>query len=629
MAGKKKKRKIATPVHSSKPDSHSIAASIPEYYHVPFQAIGSSRHAEIDHAYLSAPVDLRSHYFESQGALGKGFVGAEAHTLLRGLADCLEEVIAEKIKQHSVFFWMHLYRRIGVGLHLGVESKRDANTIALVRLIVEASIQKYGRLDEISDVGLSGKIGWDQVLGGLFQQTWTEMLGSHGYDNYIRLLTEGQWVLVKFGASDLVTIYAIEGLAYQYWRCTAALRAVSKGSQLIVGSQGQMQHVESRSLGDLIDSYDRRIQRPSILYSNAGLIARVSDTEKQPLHFIVNCEYNVHRTPLKDIYTDNGPLSGDFKPNFVIQPLDAKSFLGGHAILSEPFLKKTGMRLDHVIVLLVAVGVMALSKLASYGLPNWLVVHELTKRAYRVLSYTSEALREELQVLAQECCEVLGVSSDDIEASTATFVDRFTLDVDSQKAISLWTYGPRAIFAPYGAAIVMDISAASRILVNLFFGVRDTFGKKGFEFEKAATAFLASRGFNVLRDRELRLESGEKRETDIAIRIHDTLVLCDCRSIERPLDIEIGAPGRLEKRQEFLAAKLEAVTSLGNFIRHHPKGANFDFSWAKVIHSVGVTPFIEWIWSDADAWWVDKHADLPRIMAISELDDWLQRLNTS
>jgi hypothetical protein len=181
-------------------------------------------------------------------------------------------------------------------------------------------------------------------------------------------------------------------------------------------------------------------------------------------------------------------------------------------------------------------------------------------------------------------------------------------------------------FIPYGKARILDVSAASRLLVNLFFGVRDTFGKKGFEFEDSARQYLKQNGFQVLPNRILENSRGERRETDIALRVGDTLVLCDCRTIERPLDIEIGVPGRLEVRQSFLEEKMRAVESVAAFVDQDTVGSNYDFKWATSIHSVGVSPFVEWIWSEDDRYWVDRANDVPRMMSISELQEWLSAL---
>ncbi|MDP3246152.1 MAG: hypothetical protein Q8M93_04220 [Polaromonas sp.] len=624
-AKQQRKRGPAVRQQEDHPDLHSLAASIPDYHAIPFRLIANRSRKQIDVAYLCEPAAVRKKYFEDVNALGQTFQGEKAHQILRGLADWLQGAIAARLTQHSVFYWLHLYRRIGVGIHQGVESKKDANTVALMRQVCEAAIQKFGSLEARSDVVLADEVGWSAVLGGQFKDLWSKVLGSKNYDQYVRLLSAGkQWVLHHFSDQDLVDIYAVEGLAYQYWRCTAKLRAVAKGSSIQVGLDGALHQSESAEIYRLIESYDRRIGKPTILFSNSGLIARVSDLERQPLQHLLLFEYNVHRRSFANMFAHIGGMPSDFEPNFAIDVVDARAYLKGHAVLAGPFAGKYGIPLGHLVAFLVSVPALAMGKLGEYGMPPWRLIYTLTKRAYHVLGYSRAELAEGLVAFGRESCNALGVSDQGIEISASAFLDKYTLSPTAQTNISLWTHGPRCIFLPYRECFVMDISGASLVLMNLFYGVRDNFGNKGVEFEQSARDYLAAEGFNVLANRELRTKEGLKRETDIAIRINDALILCDCRTIERPLDIEIGAPGRLEKRNDFLRDKLAAINSIQLFVEQSPTGANYDFGWASKVLSVGVTPFREWIPSEKEEWWVDKSSDLPRIMSLAELRDWLK-----
>jgi hypothetical protein len=339
-----------------------------------------------------------------------------------------------------------LYRRIGVALHPDVESNSDPNTLALVRLIVEAAIQKYGRLDIDSDVRLKGDVQISSILGGLFEERWSKLLGKDRFKTYASMLSPNQWVIVDFTPDDYVSIYAIEGLAYQYWRCTAKMRALAKGSEVKISTSGELVQTESLELYRLIQSYDRRIDKPNLLYSNAGLIARVSNEQGHPLHHVLHCTYNARRLPVRELPALYGQIDGSYIPNFLVGMVDARAYLDGHRILAKPFEKKYSVPLEHVIALMAATSIFALGRLVALDLPMWRSIFELTKRAYRVLGYSSESLSDTLFAYAQEVCNAMSSSTDGLSESVATFLHRYSLTSNNQVVISLWTYGPRAIF---------------------------------------------------------------------------------------------------------------------------------------------------------------------------------------
>jgi hypothetical protein len=185
--------------------------------------------------------------------------------------------------------------------------------------------------------------------------------------------------------------------------------------------------------------------------------------------------------------------------------------------------------------------------------------------------------------------------------------------------ISLWSQGPRFPFIPHGSNWVLDIAAIAHLLKDLFFGVRETQNERGKVFEDDFREFLANEGFKVLPERKLRTYSGVERETDVAIRIVNTLVLIDCRSIERPLDFEIGRPRTFIERQKRLKKKIEQVISIKEFVKDNPSGANYDFGWVKKIISFGVSPFVEWIWTHDISCWFGDSKKFPIIMAPMEV----------
>ena len=82
----------------------------------------------------------------------------------------------------------------------------------------------------------------DLILGGfmraglkaLFKTRFTKT-----YRHYPGVMrAASQWVIKDFTEEDFVNIYRVEGLAYQYWRATALLRALGKGARITVRAGG-------------------------------------------------------------------------------------------------------------------------------------------------------------------------------------------------------------------------------------------------------------------------------------------------------------------------------------------------------------------------------------------------------
>jgi len=168
--------------------------------------------------------------------------------------------MAQILRRHSVFFWLHLYRRIGVGLSPEHGGKTDANTVGLVRQIVELAISKHGDKTRKDDLAPVSKVHFKDILGGHCQRLWQRWLGPvDALGKFRRLAATRQWVITQFEIRDFIDAYLVEGYAYEYWRVTALMRAVGKGSGFAENADDWPDTRESLSLSRLIISYDQRI----------------------------------------------------------------------------------------------------------------------------------------------------------------------------------------------------------------------------------------------------------------------------------------------------------------------------------------------------------------------------------
>jgi hypothetical protein len=246
-----------------------------EYYQPAFAYIHGSYAKQIEDALLSRPLFFRRRFVKEN--IATGFDDhSSAWSKFKKLLDELEAEIVRVLSRHSVFFWMHIYRRIGVHLHPLHENKVDARTIGLVREIVELAITRYGHMENLAEFGRSDILKPDLIMGGLFKKAFKVNGAKHSqkvFREFARLLRSAppQWVLRRFCADDLVDMYYVEGLAYQYWHTATLLRMLGKGFKITINDDGDWEFVEDYDLSWLTDSIDERTETNSGAISLVGM----------------------------------------------------------------------------------------------------------------------------------------------------------------------------------------------------------------------------------------------------------------------------------------------------------------------------------------------------------------------
>ena len=79
----------------------------------------------------------------------------------------VEEEIKNNISEHSLCYWLHLYRRLRPG-PIGPDTR--PMTIGYVRLVLEASFQKYAIFSFCDRISLSNDIPVHKILNGLLMK---------------------------------------------------------------------------------------------------------------------------------------------------------------------------------------------------------------------------------------------------------------------------------------------------------------------------------------------------------------------------------------------------------------------------------------------------------------------------
>ncbi len=600
--------------------------AIVEYYQRVFFRVVEQHHEAIRTAWLDEPRRLRLAYCTKYLAANARLAPHEAWEFAKGYLGALESAIEKIVEKHSVFYWIHLYRRIGVSLIEGHEGKTDANTLGLVRAIAEAAIAKFGRLDYLDDIRLGRDVGLNDILGGLYAESLRETTsGSESDLETAKAVLSDQWVLTRYSVDAHIDMFRIEGLAYEYWRATAMMRSFGKGASLVQDSQRGFIDDRTDELHALIASYDRRIDAYGAPASSKGLAIFDYPRSFPVRDKVLVPVYNAQRIPFHRLHPKGRQASKEFIPNFQIAALNLSSYLEQHSFMRQAFFDRHGVDFEAICTFVSALSFDArLRTFDEDATESLRQTVRLYQRAYLVPNVATGELAHIAIDHSERLKVLLGTDHRITEEEAEAAIDFLTLSKEKQASVSLWSMGPRYLFVPHGELRVWDLAAIWPLLSNLFFGIRVDQQTRGPNFERAYRALLTDRGFDVLPDRDLINLERVKRETDVAVRRGDTLYLIDCRSIERPLDYDIGKPATISTRIQRLKQKATKVRTIGEFVRQFPLGHSYDFSWAKRVVSIGVSPFVEWIWSLGDDLWVSKRYNQPVIMESSESLDFLK-----
>lgn len=602
---KKRPRKRVRKRRRSAP-SRQKGRQYAEYHQLIFPILHDRLKREIEEALLETPRTVRREFWRT---IEQSSIATEedSWSTVATYSGIIEDKMRAIAQSHSPYFWLYMYRRIAPRLLQQHDGKTDAHTLGLVREIVECAICKYGDLgaDDMKEVS---ELGLDDCFGGVLRDVLLEAgIGQSALQEFFSKMQATKYVVPsRFSAADLVACYALEGFAYEYWKFTALMRAIGKGESLSVES-GEPQSRRSDALDRLLESFDRRTFRTPFAASNlGGAFLNRSAAESLSL---ACAQYNIEQMPWRDVCLVRkwrNVVQG--VTNFILGVIDVKAFVDAHAFAADGFRAARGYSIDSVTRVLAALSMMVFQETIREGAA---VEHllRLYQRGYDLfLDRDLVPILADMAVVAPQYFQVADVER-------AAILESVTLTKASQARVSLWTRGPRFVLVPVKGGFLIDLTAFGGILLNAFFGMRFTDTEKGFAFEDEFRAFAASRSLDVLDVRKLKV-AGEQREGDAFIRRGERLFVCECRTMERPLDVERGKPSVLKKRQEEFESKLAQVDGVVELIKRHPTGDNYDFLWAREVTACVVSPFVEWIWSEDPAMWLDPQT--PRILSARE-----------
>ena len=170
---------------------------------------------------------------------------------------------------------------------------------------------------------------------------------------------------VDFKPADYRAIYACEGLAYEYWLCTARLRSIGKGLRLWFDpATGDFSYEQSTGTSTAIERFDARLKGVTFFPTLIGIVSPDKSDDKDSFFQLFSASYNVDGVDLSNLLASLGfnakSLGEGTLTNFVPSLLALDKFIEAHSYLDGPFRTTTGVGLEDFVYVLWALGNLAL-----------------------------------------------------------------------------------------------------------------------------------------------------------------------------------------------------------------------------------------------------------------------------
>jgi hypothetical protein len=577
-----------------------------EYYHEAFYYLHNELFSS-NFELISTPKECQV-YWKSVIPPGT-YENLQAYDILSRYSGIVEEHLASKINKQSLTYWIHLYRRISPDVVGGVT---DSQTTMIVRSILEAAFQKYGRYEYCDKIGWSNDIPIGKVLNGFLLHP---SLGP--IREYVQ--TTPQLVLTDFTLNDLKELYIIERFALEIWKVTASMRAIGKGANLIVLEKEPF-YTEGRDdeLDKLIKYYD---SRPDTFNSSlSGVVFDSRDYENNPNVFIPY--YNVAKDGISPgvmaiAEKTHSKIPENFIPNLLLNLFPIKDYYDSHYFFKDEFFKKYNLELPHVFAFLGAI----LTRMIFLCMQDTSYLIKMLQRGYEGPNTRVFMITEISQHLS-DSNKYLGFVEDVNNLDLDKLFNFFTVQENQRENIDISMGGPMKIFLPADShRYFLDLAWINQILYSFFWGLNPSDQNfKGDILEK-----IVNKNKSILTTKPCKSVSGTSKQIDASYEKQDFLFIVECKAKGQSFAFEKGTFQSLSLRKQFITEALEEVDTKAQWLIDNPVGSNFNVSHYKAIIPILITPFKEYIPSLNHFYWLNR--DQARVFTFSEFDEFLSKVS--
>jgi hypothetical protein len=531
-----------------------------------------------------------------------------ALSVLQQYLDVLEQELANQLSNHSLAYWLHIYRRLAprsFNLEHGPEVAHE------VRAILEAGVQKYSMLHRCSGVGMTNEVEPKEILNGMLFDT---SIPKFYRERLSQNLDRRQLVLLKFGLDELRQFYRIEALAYEMSSTIAKKRLAGRGAPLIVKSIPP--YFMNKVTDEIVKLVNCYVQREWIFDASAtGTVFENIENNIPRKGIVLFPIYNVHQEPanaFKNAFKVFD-LELDSNDNLILNltwtKFPLRDFYLAHVPFSDAFQRKHGIPFDHIIAVVGAL----LYRVVSIWKNNNARMINYWQRGYEVIS-SKEFIITEIKKHLNFSISTLGLQIKSGEINIPEVLSFFELTEDKRENIDIVTQGPHFVFLPSEQhERFVDYVWTWKLLYNLFFGIEVSEQNfKGVALEKAIQIKDMP-----LPSCQLEAEDGSSRQVDGSYEIGNTLIIFECKAKSMSLASYRGDIRANEERNKHVNNILNDVDDKAQWLSQHPKGSNYDVTRFDKIVPIGISPFNEFMPSLDKKYWLKY--PFPRVLFLSEL----------
>lgn len=586
-----------------------------EYHHLLFPYIYNDignidkyRHKEAEEI-----VKFYTSVYEVKSPMSK----LEGIKFINELQSRIEVEMKNIISKKGIYYWFHLYRRIGVERSF----KESKQTLWLYRNIMECAFLKYGKNtcgDELILVKKNSKQDIKKIASGLYFEAieYFQIELSNKFNGIY---------LGNFNTKDLIEIYKLERLAYEFWYTTACKRRLYKDGSLFI--KNNEYYVLNDSITEnLIKFYDNRKSSFEDISATYGVL--LNDVNKNNFKGTTLVpKYNIEKLstseyPYQVIFKlpleyYNTSTEEPFFPNFLWLPFDFNYYYIAHDFLKSSFQKQFSYSLESFVTTLYLIIIQAIifcqtSKNSSVG-------KDLMQRAYRHMTSKEKYIQNLIDLSKDIKLPALNDYILEYDEVSKIFKD---LSVDSNEKInmSLTTLGPRKLFIPtFENGFIVDYASINFILQSHMHFIKENEDKKGHLFEDAIIQRLEKNNLQLWECKKiLKHKDKTSKEIDISFCYKNVLYIGELKSNKMSMAFFEGDDNALEFRKKKLTKALNEVEEKAKWLLNHKEGKNYKIpETVNVIIPIIVSPFAEYIWTLEEELWINKTT--PRICIASDL----------
>jgi len=554
----------------------------------------------------------------------------------------LEEEIAKLCSSHSKYYWLFLSRHIFPATPYPHDRP---GTPYLHRTTFNLALLKYGSAEQSGEfVNVPARFDIGEYIesegpysGETIDDETMLMTEPCNVDeaNYVPRAIR---VPRHLTLNDVIDIYKIEYLSYNYYMVTAQLRRVWKGGKLRVKGKQFDEIILPEKVEVLVSLFDKRNEQYGGLLSHFGLMQSLETAADVPDDFVIFVPiWNIekHKVPL--VFPGEEFIDGKLKGPVYLEP-DGSNFVPLPTTL-QPLYEKAcmfreaiegifGFSPEEIITFLIA--------LERHHQSFWLRIfhsrYNFFQRGYSLQPSTQHFQEYLLELYQYAHRRLFGdISAEGAASSLERLVEWAAYSDEDFSNISLWERTGVRLLLRVPGGLLVDHSAIPAVLTSIFSELsllassNGRIGQvKGDDFENEVEKYLEANVPNFrhwICHKQLEFGSGAKRDIDVSFRLGQVLFVIECKSFSRSLAFERGEPDALKSREEKTEAALNQVDSLCELLSKESKGRNFEIPRGVTrLVAIAASPFPEYIAVKSERYFLTN--DIPRVCTPQEIAEF-------